>query len=84
MHTRTRTLRLFTLKSHTQCIQAVKRQEELSAQLESAGDDMGKMQAILDELDKLNNKVRLNSCGTTTFGACTPSRGTEHPLRADS
>ena len=38
-------------------LQAVKRQEQLSAQLESAGDDMTRMQAILDELDKLNNKV---------------------------
>ncbi|KAG2431609.1 hypothetical protein HYH02_013302 [Chlamydomonas schloesseri] len=34
-----------------------RRQEELSVSLESVGDDMDLMQSILDELDKLNNKV---------------------------
>ncbi|KXZ43852.1 hypothetical protein GPECTOR_79g131 [Gonium pectorale] len=34
-----------------------KRQEDLSLSLESVGDDMDLMQSILDELDKLNNKV---------------------------
>lgn len=37
--------------------QALKRQEQLSVQLESVGNDMERMQALLDELDKLNNKV---------------------------
>ncbi|KAG2485398.1 hypothetical protein HYH03_015884 [Edaphochlamys debaryana] len=34
-----------------------RRQEELSMSLESVGDDMDLMQNILDELEKLNNKV---------------------------
>ncbi|GLI58502.1 hypothetical protein VaNZ11_000233, partial [Volvox africanus] len=34
-----------------------RRQEELSLSLESVGDDMDRMQQILDELDKLNNQV---------------------------
>lgn len=37
--------------------QIVKRQEAISRDLENVGDDMERMQALLDELDKLNNKV---------------------------
>eukprot|EP00967_Tisochrysis_lutea_P023951 scaffold27485_cov17-Tisochrysis_lutea.AAC.1 len=54
------------VRVHACTLQAVKRQEQLSAQLESAGEDMARMQAILDELDKLNNKVGsgcANRCG---------------------
>ena len=39
------------------CSQVKRRQEELSVSLESVGEDMDLMQEILDELDKLNNKV---------------------------
>ncbi|EFJ51883.1 hypothetical protein VOLCADRAFT_56598 [Volvox carteri f. nagariensis] len=38
-------------------IKIKRRQEELSMSLESVGDDMDRMQQILDELEKLNNKV---------------------------
>lgn len=37
--------------------QVKKRQEELSRALETVGEDMDRMQDILDELDKLNNQV---------------------------
>ncbi|KAF5839957.1 P-loop containing nucleoside triphosphate hydrolase protein [Dunaliella salina] len=52
-----RTVREEFYQVYDQQVRAVKRQEELSAQLEGAGEDMARMQAILDELDKLNNKV---------------------------
>mmetsp|Transcript_4201 Transcript_4201/g.11356 ORF Transcript_4201/g.11356 Transcript_4201/m.11356 type:complete len:726 (+) Transcript_4201:1136-3313(+) len=52
-----RTVREEFYQVYDQQVRAVKRQEQLSAQLESAGEDMARMQAILDELDKLNNKV---------------------------
>lgn len=38
-------------------VQVVKRQEAISRELESAGEDMDRMQALLDELDRLNRKV---------------------------
>ena len=35
----------------------VKEQEEISVALEAAGDDMDRMQALLDRLDKLNSEA---------------------------
>jgi hypothetical protein len=39
-------------------LQVAKRRDAISQELESVGEDMDRMQALLDELDKLNNKVR--------------------------
>ncbi len=39
-------------------LQVQQRQAAISRELESSGGDMERMQALLDELDKLNAKVR--------------------------
>ncbi len=38
-------------------LQVLKQQEVISKQLEEVGEDMERMQQLLDELDKLNNAV---------------------------
>lgn len=43
-------------------VRVMKRQEAISREMESAGEDMDRMQALLDELDKLNAKVCDGGC----------------------
>lgn len=41
-------------------VQVQARQAAISKELENSGDDMERMQKLLDELDKLNSRVRHN------------------------
>eukprot|EP00197_Chlamydomonas_leiostraca_P006476 CAMPEP_0202869404 /NCGR_PEP_ID=MMETSP1391-20130828/12431_1 /ASSEMBLY_ACC=CAM_ASM_000867 /TAXON_ID=1034604 /ORGANISM="Chlamydomonas leiostraca, Strain SAG 11-49" /LENGTH=706 /DNA_ID=CAMNT_0049549717 /DNA_START=43 /DNA_END=2163 /DNA_ORIENTATION=- len=53
----TRTVREEFYSVYAEQVKVVKRQEAISRELENSGEDMVRMQALLDELDRLNAKA---------------------------